>query len=103
MADLEQRRHESTLVAERTRSDLPVGRPDHGRELHGERRHVRGGEASRVDRQTRRDRSGIWLRTASAWLVLTPVESAEAPKQEHEIVMLLNFFDELRRKVPVGK
>ena len=35
--------------------------------------------------------------------VLTPVESAEAPKQEHEIVMLLNFFDELRRKVPVGK
>jgi hypothetical protein len=36
-------------------------------------------------------------------VVLTPVESAEAPKQEHEIVMLLNFFDELRRKVPVGK
>jgi Tol biopolymer transport system component len=35
--------------------------------------------------------------------VLTPVESVEAPKQEHEIVMLLNFFDELRRKVPVGK
>ena len=36
-------------------------------------------------------------------LVVTPVESAEAPKQEHEIVMLQNFFDELRRKVPVGK
>lgn len=35
--------------------------------------------------------------------VATPLESAEAPKQEHEIVMLLNFFDELRRKVPVGK
>ncbi|MGD1097048.1 MAG: hypothetical protein ABSB35_34300 [Bryobacteraceae bacterium] len=35
--------------------------------------------------------------------VLTPVGSAEAPTQEHEIVMLLNFFDELRRKVPVGK
>ena len=35
--------------------------------------------------------------------VLTPVESAEAPKQEHEIVMLLNFFDELQRKVPTGK
>jgi len=32
-------------------------------------------------------------------LVLTLVE---APK-EHEIVVLLNFFDELRRKVPVGK
>jgi hypothetical protein len=35
--------------------------------------------------------------------VLTPVESAEAPKQDHEIVMLLNFFDELRRKVPLEK
>jgi len=36
-------------------------------------------------------------------LVVPPAESAGAPKQEHEIVMLLNFFDELRRKVPVGK
>jgi dipeptidyl aminopeptidase/acylaminoacyl peptidase len=35
--------------------------------------------------------------------VLTPVESAGAPKPGHEIAMLLNFFDELRRKVPVGK
>jgi hypothetical protein len=34
---------------------------------------------------------------------MTPVESTEAPKQEHEVVMLLNFFDELRRRVPVGK
>jgi hypothetical protein len=32
--------------------------------------------------------------------VLTPVESAEAPKQEHEVVFLENFFDELRRRVP---
>ena len=36
-------------------------------------------------------------------LVLAPVETAEAPKQEHEVVLLENFFDELRRKVPVGK
>jgi serine/threonine protein kinase len=35
--------------------------------------------------------------------VLTPVESADAPKQEHQVVFLLNFFDELRRRVPVGK
>jgi serine/threonine-protein kinase len=35
--------------------------------------------------------------------VLTPVESAEAPKQDHEVVLLENFFDELRRRVPVGK
>ena len=35
--------------------------------------------------------------------VLTPIESAEAPKQEHEVVFLLNFFDELRRRVPAGR
>jgi len=35
--------------------------------------------------------------------VITPVESTEAPKQDHEIVMLLNFFDEVRRRVPAGK
>jgi serine/threonine-protein kinase len=35
--------------------------------------------------------------------VLTPVESAEAPKQEHEVVFLENFFDELRRRVPISK
>jgi len=31
------------------------------------------------------------------------VDAPEAPKQDHEIVMLQNFFDELQRKVPVGK
>jgi hypothetical protein len=36
-------------------------------------------------------------------VVLTPVESAEAPKQEHEVVFLENFFDELRRRAPSGK
>jgi serine/threonine protein kinase len=32
-----------------------------------------------------------------------PVESAGAPKQDHEAVFLQNFFDELRRCVPAGK
>jgi hypothetical protein len=32
--------------------------------------------------------------------VVTPVESADAPTQEHEVVFLLNFFDELRRRLP---
>ncbi|MGP8243709.1 MAG: protein kinase domain-containing protein [Bryobacteraceae bacterium] len=36
-------------------------------------------------------------------VVLTPVESAEFPKQEHEVVFLFNFFDELRRRMPAGK
>ena len=36
-------------------------------------------------------------------LVETPVESADAPKPEHEVTFLFNFFDELRRKVPTGK
>ena len=35
--------------------------------------------------------------------VVTPVESADASKTEHEVVFLLNFFDELRRKVPLGR
>jgi WD40 repeat protein len=35
--------------------------------------------------------------------VMRPVESAESRKPEHEIVMLLNFFDELQRKVPLAK
>jgi predicted Ser/Thr protein kinase len=36
-------------------------------------------------------------------VVLAPVEAAETPKADHEVVFLFNFFDELRRKVPVGK
>jgi Tol biopolymer transport system component len=35
--------------------------------------------------------------------VVTPVETSEAPKQDHEVVMLLNFVDELRRRVPPAK
>jgi Tol biopolymer transport system component len=34
-------------------------------------------------------------------LVLTPAESAEAPKQEHEVVLLENFLDYLRQRVPL--
>ena len=36
-------------------------------------------------------------------VVLTRVESAAAPKQEHDVVLVENFFDELRRRVPAGK
>lgn len=35
--------------------------------------------------------------------VVARVESAEPPRQEHEVVFLQNFFDELRRRVPLGK
>jgi serine/threonine-protein kinase len=35
--------------------------------------------------------------------VLAPVVSADALKQDHEVVILQNFFDELRRRVPVGR
>ena len=31
-----------------------------------------------------------------------PVQSAVAPKPEHEVAFIENFFEELRRKVPVG-
>jgi serine/threonine-protein kinase len=33
--------------------------------------------------------------------VVTPVTSMEAPKPDHEVVLLQNFFDYLRRRVPV--
>jgi len=36
-------------------------------------------------------------------VVVTPVDAGEALKQDHEVVFLENFFDELRRRVPVGK
>jgi hypothetical protein len=31
------------------------------------------------------------------------VDTPGAPKQDHEVVMLLNFFDELRRRAPLNK
>jgi serine/threonine protein kinase/Tol biopolymer transport system component len=35
--------------------------------------------------------------------VLTPVEPVQAPKVDHDVVFVLNFLDELRRRAPVGK
>jgi Tol biopolymer transport system component len=35
--------------------------------------------------------------------VLTPVEPVQAPKVDHDVVVVLNFLDELRRRVPVAK
>jgi serine/threonine protein kinase len=35
--------------------------------------------------------------------VMTPVAAADAPKPEHQVVFLENFFDELRRRAPIGK
>ena len=32
-----------------------------------------------------------------------PVETAEAQKAQNQVTFLMNFSDELRRKVPVGK
>jgi hypothetical protein len=36
-------------------------------------------------------------------LIVAAVESAERPKPDHEVVFLLNFFDEVRRRAPAGK
>jgi hypothetical protein len=32
-----------------------------------------------------------------------PVETAEEQKPQNHVIFLENFFDEVRRKVPVGK
>jgi hypothetical protein len=34
---------------------------------------------------------------------MAPVETPEAPKADHEVVFLENFFDYLRQRVPLGK
>jgi len=36
-------------------------------------------------------------------VALMPVETAEAPKAQNHVIFLENFFDEVRRKVPIGK
>ncbi len=36
-------------------------------------------------------------------VVTTPLATSEGPKLDHHVVFLLNFFDELRRRVPVDK
>ena len=36
-------------------------------------------------------------------VALMPVETAEAQKAQNQGAFLMNFSDELRRKVPVGK
>lgn len=33
--------------------------------------------------------------------VVSPAQAPEAPRQEHTVVFLQNFFDELRRRVPL--
>jgi serine/threonine-protein kinase len=35
--------------------------------------------------------------------VMAPVDTPEAPKADHEVVFLENFFDELRRRLPLPK
>lgn len=36
-------------------------------------------------------------------VVVTPGDALQSPKPAHELVFLQNFFDELRRRVPVSK
>lgn len=36
-------------------------------------------------------------------VALMPVETADAQKVQSQVIFLENFFDEVRRKVPVGK
>ncbi len=60
------------------------------------------------------EKSRVWLAKVggTAWdlspdgkrlLVLAPVDSADAAKAEHEVVLFQNFFEYLKQKAPVGK
>jgi serine/threonine-protein kinase len=60
------------------------------------------------------DRSRVWGKVGGATafdlapdgkrlIVTTPTGTQDAPKLEHTVVFLQNFFDELRRRVPTGR
>jgi len=61
------------------------------------------------------DKPSVWIdklpgtmwdldpRNSKRIAVVTKEKSTEAPEAEHEVVLLLNFFDELRRRVPLTK
>jgi len=36
-------------------------------------------------------------------VIVTSAQTSEAPKQDHEVVFLFNFFDYLRQRVPLPK
>jgi hypothetical protein len=36
-------------------------------------------------------------------VALTPVETTEAQKAQNQVTFLMNFSDELQRKIPIGK
>ena len=81
-------------------------RPTDGRQLHRERHHVRRRQTPRVDRL----HSSGAIRPVQHWDLapdgkrVAALVSPEIPPRprtrEHEIVMLQNFADELRRRVP---
>ena len=48
------------------------------------------------------DRNPIWTPEHKRTATLMPVETAEAQKAQSHVIFLMNFSDELRRKVPVG-
>jgi hypothetical protein len=82
VADLEYRRHGTTLGEHRARVDVPVWRPDPVCELCSQRRHLRGGQAPSVDGRARRDtllRDGSpldYTHHASSPLFVTVVKGA---------------------------
>jgi hypothetical protein len=49
------------------------------------------------------DRNPIWSPEHKRIAALMPVETAEAQKAQSHVIFLMNFSDELRRKVPTGK
>jgi eukaryotic-like serine/threonine-protein kinase len=47
--------------------------------------------------------ASVWDLAPDGTRVLVVTQAAETTKAEHHVVFLQNFFDELRRKVPLGK
>jgi hypothetical protein len=60
------------------------------------------------------DKPRVWIAKlgGTAWdlapdgkrvALVRPVDAGITPQQDHQVTILLNFYDELRRRVPLGR
>ena len=103
MADLDRRRHLSDLVAHETRALLRPERTNHGRGLYGGGRRVPRREAAALPNarySAMRPGRMFDLHPDGERFALAPAAQAEEGAKRDKVVVILNFFDELRRISP---
>lgn len=107
MAGVERRRQCAEVVEKRTRFDVPI------------RHQILAVGYTAMNDPFVTEKPRLWLAklgdavqaNGSAWdiapdgtgvAIVTPVDSVTS-KPEHELVFLMNLFDELRRRAPLGR